>query len=290
MNRSILPLLRAFLDLLLYSHIWIGLAAAAMCAQTDWLLFGRLRWQPLWGFVFFGTMFVYSLHRLFSIRRVGEHDRSGRFATIGRFRRSIWAGVLISTLAGGWFFLQLSPAVQWSLVVPCLLSLGYVLPVVKGRRRLRDLHFLKIFLLALTWSWITAALPAVDRHWLLTAPALLLCLERALFIFALSLPFDIRDLPLDEFAQVKTLPSQLGAGKTKILAAVTLLLMLGFSYLNFRLDVYRMGTLLALVLSALYSYLLIVFSDRVRHDYYFSGLLDGAMILQFALVWGLGAR
>lgn len=278
-------LLRKVVDLLLYSNVWMALCAVAMCLQTQLLLFGKPRWEPLLGFVFFATLFLYALHRIIGLNKVKPFKKKGRFQVIARFRSHILIYAGVAALAGSWFFFQLDRHLQWALILPCLLSLGYVLPFLSGNKRLRDLDLLKIFLLALAWSWITVGLPAASRHWALTAPALAMALERLTFVFALTLPFDIRDLKVDAYTQVKTIPARLGIRKTKMLAAALLLVSFSFAALNYHLDVYRLPVLLALAASFAITFLLTFFSDKIHHDYYFTGLLDGMMILQLVLVW-----
>jgi 4-hydroxybenzoate polyprenyltransferase len=278
-------LLKKFVDILLYSNLWIALCAVAMCLQTQLLLFGELRWEPLLGFVFFATTLLYVLHRLISLKKVQPFMKKGRFQIIAKFRCHLLIYAGLAALAGSWFFFQLDRHLKWALILPCLLSLGYVVPFLGDNKRLRDLDLLKIFLLAVAWSWITAGLPAASRHWALTAPALLMALERLTFVFALTLPFDIRDLNVDAYTQVKTIPARFGLHKTKILSAAVLLSSLGFAWLNYYIDVYDLQVLLTLAASLSLTFLLTFFSDRIRHDYYFAGLLDGMMILQFVLVW-----
>lgn len=275
-----------FIDFILYSNLWIALAAVGMVWQSEFLLFGRLGWTPYAGFVFFATLFLYAVHRLVGLSRVQPFRSTGRYRVIARFRRPIALCALLAAGAGSWYYFKLPFATQWQLLFPCLLSLAYVLPVFEGKRRLRDLHYLKIFLIAIAWAWITVLLPAANRAWALNVPALLMALERAFFIFSITLPFDIRDLEVDAHTGVRTLPGRLGPFRTRLLAAAALASMLLCSWLNYRLDVYQGSTLAALCGSAVLSYALIHFADRVEHDYYFSGALDGMMLLQFLMVVG----
>ncbi len=258
-----------------------------MVWQSEFLLFGSFGWTPYSGFVFFATLFLYAVHRLVGLTRVQPFRSAGRYRVIARFRRHIAFYALLAAGAGSWYYFQLPVAMQWQLLFPCLLSLAYVLPVFGGKKRLRDLHYIKIFLIAIAWAWITVLTPAAARAWALTVPTLLMALERALFIFSITLPFDIRDLEVDAHTGVHTLPARFGPSRTRLLAAAALAGMLLCSWLNYRLDVYQGSTLAALSGSALLSYALIHFADRVEHDYYFSGALDGMMLLQFLMVVGI---
>jgi len=273
-----------FLNFLFYSNLWIAVAAVAMCWQSNFLLFGAFGWKPYTGFVLFATLLLYAVHRLVALIRLAPFRSTGRYQVIARFRRVIAIGAFLAAGAVLWFYLQLPWPIQVQLLFPSAIGLAYVLPVFGRSRRLRDLHYVKIFLIAIAWTWVTVVIPATARSWALTIPAGLMALERAFFVFALTLPFDIRDLKVDAYVGVRTLPARLGIRRTRLLAAAALTGMLLFSWLNYRMDVYDANTLAALISSAVLSYVLIHFADRVEHDYYFSGALDGMMLLQFLLV------
>ncbi|MCB0567491.1 MAG: UbiA family prenyltransferase [Phaeodactylibacter sp.] len=283
-----MPLIRAIINLILYSNLWIAVAALAMAAQTQLLLNGQVQPTPLLGFIFFATLFLYAVHRIVGLEKAQPFLKKGRFFVISRFRSHITFYAIAAGLGAAVFFLQLSFRLQLAAVAPSLIALGYVLPFLSGRRRLRDLSYVKIFLIAIAWSWITVLLPALELGMGWSIPMLIMLLERAFFIFAITLPFDIRDLEVDAYNQVKTLPAQLGYRRTKALALACLLIMTALAGLNYHIDVYGAGVFSALLLSALIAFALIYFADKVKHDYYFSGLIDGAMVLQFVLVWGLG--
>ncbi len=109
-------------------------------------------------------------------------------------------------------------------------------------------------------------------------------IERAAFIFAITIPFDIRDLELDQEKEVATLPGRLGIQRAKKVAYAALGLMLFAATWNTIYGHYSLGVALGLLLSAVLSGLLIYGADAKRHDYYYTGLLDGTMILQAVLV------
>ncbi len=254
-----------------------------MAAQTQLLLRGQAEPTPLLGFIFFATLFLYAVHRVVGLKRSQPFQQSGRYQVIARFRSHIAFYALIAGLCAGMFFLQLPGRVIWSTIIPCLLALGYVVPVWKGKR-LRDVHFIKIFLIAIAWSWITVWLPALEMGMDYAFPVYLILLERACFVFAITIPFDIRDLEIDAYNRVKTLPAQLGVRRSQQTAALSLLLMCLLAAVNYYLDVYTLGQLVALVTSAFVAVLMIYGADRIKHDYYFTGAVDGLMVLQFVLL------
>ncbi|MCB0547243.1 MAG: hypothetical protein KDD19_06605 [Phaeodactylibacter sp.] len=283
-----MPLIRAIINFILYSNLWIALAALAMAAQTQFLLSGQVSPTPLLGFIFFATLLLYAAHRIVGLEKVQPFLEKGRFFVISRFQRHIIAYAAAAAVGAAFFFFQLSFHLQLAAVAPSLIALGYVLPLLSGRKRLRDLSYLKIFLIAIAWSWITVLLPALELGMGWSIPMIVMLLERAFFIFAITLPFDIRDLEVDAFNEVKTLPALLGYRRTKMLALACLLAMTALAGLNHHVDAYSTGAFTGILVSGLAAFVLAYFSDKVENDYYFSGLIDGLMVLQFGLVWGLG--
>lgn len=278
------PLLTAFIDLLLYSNLWIAFAAVAMAAQTQYLLAGAVYSTPLLGFILFATLFLYAAHRIVGLKRSAPFRQSGRYQVIGQFKSHIVFYALIAALCAALFYFQLPFRLMLATVAPCLLALGYVMPLWRGKR-LRDVHYIKIFLIAITWSWITVILPAIELGMAYAIPLYIMLLERMFFVFAITIPFDIRDLEIDAYNQVKTLPAALGVRQSQRWAAAALLLMCLLAGLNYYLDVYRLPQLVALVSSAFGAVLLVYYAERTQHDYFFTGLVDGLMVLQFVLVY-----
>lgn len=63
-----------------------------------------------------------------------------------------------------------------------------------------------------------------------------------------------------------------------------LFIMLIFVFINFQGGAYTSYNGLALFLSAVFTSLFIMLAKPDKHDYYFSGLLDGMFLLQSLLV------
>jgi 4-hydroxybenzoate polyprenyltransferase len=274
--------IKAFIDLVLYSNLWIALSALAMSAQTQLLLLGRILLTPLLGFVFFATLFLYALHRIIGLQRAVPFQQSGRYFVIRKFKIHITIYAVLSGLLTTYFFFLMPFWLQLACLAPSLLALGYVAPLFGGTRRLRDFHYVKIFMIAIAWSWITVWLPASELHLSGQLPVWIMAFERALFIFAITIPFDIRDLEVDAFNKVKTLPAVLGIRNARWLAQAALLLSLSLVALNTFTSAYSLYTGFALSVSIFLAGLLVYFSGRIKHDYYYTGLVDGSMFFQAA--------
>lgn len=275
-----------FVDLLFYGNFWIAITAAAMVLQTQFLLTGNFFFSPFVGFVFFGTHFLYAIHRIVGLDKVQPFQNQGRYFVIAQFQQHILFYATASAITGFVLFWYLPIRWNWMLFVPAFLSFAYVLPFLGKKRRLRDFAFIKIFLIAVVWAWVTVVLTAKEEALPMTSELVYMFLERALFVFGITLPFDIRDLEIDRYTHVKTLPAILGIKKTQVLAGLTFALMLLFSWLNYQAGYYTFWNFLALSISAISSFLIVYHASKIKHDYYFTGLIDGTMLIQFLLVWG----
>jgi len=276
------------LNLLLYSNLWIACCALALSWQTHWLFTGAFSGHPLYFFIAAATLFLYALHRIVGLEKVSDFRKKGRYRIVSKFRHHIFWYGLTGGVTAFLLFWRLDTSVQIALIVPTLLSLGYVIPIFKQNSRLRDFHYIKIFLLAGVWAWVTVVLPALQFGFQPLRVVVLLFLERLCFIFALGLLFDIRDLNIDRYTAVKTLPTKLGVPATQCLSYSLLLAMVGISVALWQAGFYSYGTVLAIATSAVVSAVLVYFSASAKHDYFFAGLVDSAMLVQAVLVWGWG--
>ncbi|MEM9823437.1 MAG: hypothetical protein AAF985_20305, partial [Bacteroidota bacterium] len=279
--------LKKLIDLLLYGNFWIAAGALAMSWQSQLIFTGQIQMDALAVFVFFSTLFLYAVHRIVGISKLHEYFQLERYSVIVTFKTHIQVYAFIGLLGTGVSFFYLAPNVQAALVIPGLLSLGYVIPFWGEKKRLRDLNHIKIFLVAIVWAWVSVLLPAIQEAQTFDLALALMMLERALFVFAITLPFDIRDLNVDMHSEVKTIPAQLGWIKARSIALVLIVLAGLLALELYYLEYYSFSHLLALSIAYLLTAFLIYRSHPDRHDYFYTGLMDGTMILQFVLFWFL---
>lgn len=289
-NNEKSTIIRKVIDLFLYSNIYIAAAAVALTWQTQLILFDEFELDALSILVFFATMFIYASHRLVGLFSVKKFLKEGRFHIINTYKNHIWIYTGIALIGLAYAFFQVSFRIQLALIIPGLVSLGYVIPFLgfqKNRKlRLRDLNWIKIFLIAVVWGYVTVILPIVEIrsvHW----SDALIFIERMVFIFMITLPFDIRDLKVDQYNNVKTIPAVYGISFTMKLVLISLIFLLLLTSVNY-LFVPESPIYFAtygLWLSLISTYIFIRISIDKTDDYYFTGLLDGTMWLQFVCVW-----
>ncbi|QDG51962.1 hypothetical protein FIV42_14805 [Persicimonas caeni] len=279
--------------LLIFSNIFIALAAVALTHATYYLLgAGAASWlPPSWGLlalVFFATLFVYNLDRLVSISREDAVAVTERHTWIDAHRSWLWALAAVGGVGSAASFWFVPLDLLWGLVPLGVVTLAYSLPVWARdgqKRRLKDVPGLKIFLIALVWSSVTVVLPALDAGVeVFETNAVLAFVERMIFIFAITLPFDVRDMNRDAQAGIYTLPMTLGVHKTRWLAVGLMLIFVGLVVAHYGLTV--SSATIPMALSGLLTAAALWPSHKVHGELYYVGLLDGTMLLQGVLVVG----
>jgi 4-hydroxybenzoate polyprenyltransferase len=272
--------------LLVFSNVYIALAGLLLTRQT-YLQLGLAPGWLLPVFVFASTLFIYTLDRISEIS--GDEDvvePSSRHRWVRRHGESLAWVAVASVCVSGTIVCSLPIRTWWVLVPLALASLAYSLPLAWGRRgpyRLKDVAGLKIFLIAIVWAGATALLPAiVSLGEVAPWEIAVVTIERALYVFALTIPFDIRDLERDRAADIQTLPMYLGVESARRLAVGTMVLFAlvsgwhyGWSWESWTPPI---------VVSALITGVALVAERREYGELYYVGVLDGMMLLQWACV------
>ena len=273
-------LLKAFGNFYIYSSVHIAICAGLLTLESYVILQIVIDLNVVL-FVTFSTMSVYSLHRIVGMSKVKAFDDQGRYLVIKKFRHHILIYFIISSLAAAYCFFLLPKEKIIHLAIPGILTIAYVLPVMGSKKRLRDLPFIKIFLIAIVWTWLTLFLPTQYKNITLIT---LLTFERILFFIAITIPFDIRDFTVDGSIGVKTLIHQLGVKKSKILSQVLLtfgMIILAFLLAQKLINLPVFGGLISTYLCCIF---LIRHSDEHKGDWFYGGLLDGTIGLRLVLI------
>lgn len=274
-----------FISFIVYSNIFISIAAFLFTVETYLLLNQKIKFQlPL--FIFCATLFAYNFHRGINAYRKNLNISKYTWVLVNLF--PFITIILLSSFSAFvlLFFLHLRTFI---VLLPLIfITLGYSIPFIKrGSRlvRLRDISFFKIFYISIVWGTLTVILPSVEigiSLW--KADILLRLLERILFVFAITIPFDIRDRRQDMTEGLKTLPILLGEKKAKNLALICLLLYMGLIVLHYTIISAKFYFIFPLIISALIAMILVYKSSEEKHEFYFSLFTDGTILLQAVLV------
>jgi 4-hydroxybenzoate polyprenyltransferase len=273
---------------IVFSNLFIAAAAALFAHQTYYLLGVEPRWSGLHLLVFCATLVVYNLDRLSGSAREDEVEATERHKWIDRRRLPLWGAVGAGAvgIVGSMFLLPVD--VILALIPLGVLSLAYSLPVLWGKSgpyRLKDIAGLKIFLIMFVWAGATGFLPAVEVFDDPFRPAVAAVVaERAVFIFAITLPFDIRDMARDRASEIQTIPLAIGVERTRRLSIACIGLFAAGCALHYGVGLASHGP--PLLASAAITAWLLRRAAPDLGELYYVGKLDGMIALQWLLVAG----
>tara|TARA_B110000196_G_C21065400_1_gene624593 strand:- start:122 stop:1021 length:900 start_codon:yes stop_codon:yes gene_type:complete len=230
-------------------------------------------------FVFFSTLFAYNFMRLVRLQPMLKEGDSIRHKSIFKYRVFLWVLCVVSGVCAFLFFLKVDDFVLYTLLFMGLISVAYSLPVYKKNGSwlcLRDVPSIKIILIAFVWAVVTSIFPmqvsGVPINWLKV-------LERFLFVFAITIPFDIRDLRFDAL-NLYTIPQVFGIKNARYIGMLSLLFAEGILFYEyFFLEVYPFYSALAIYLVYELSVLLVYKSHPYMPERYFTLGVEGASIL-----------
>ena len=272
---------------LIHSHIYISLAAVSLTVSAQIQLGMKPQWHSYLFLIFFATLFEYNIHRLVTLLTNKEALNSEKYHWIRENLTEFYILVFIS-LAGfiGSVFL-VKKEVLIAFAPLAILTLFYSIPVFGNKKqlfRLREIPYLKIFLIAFVWSSATILLPVIQSDEIFrTGHIVTMLVERFFFIFAIAIPFDIRDMETDKNGGLKTIPHLINEKKALAISYLSLLLFFLISFFHYQSQ-NEWFILVALGLSALTTYLFLR-SAKIRNtSWYHHGVLDGTLILQGFLV------
>jgi 4-hydroxybenzoate polyprenyltransferase len=275
------------LSALINSNIYISLAAVAFTIQTQIQLGMDPQWHPYLFLIFFATMCEYNLHRFVTVLTKKQALDSNKHKWVKDNLLAFYTLVILSAVGFIIAAFMAKKEVLMGLAPIALLTLFYSVPIYSNKKsifRLRGIPYAKIFLIALTWSASTILLPVLqaDRKFT-TEHVILLLIERFIFVFAITIPFDIRDMDDDRAAGTKTLPLLFGEKNSLRIATSALLLFMGISSIHF-LYLGEYEIVMALILSSFSTFIFLRWEKAKNWRYYHYAILDGTMVLQGLLV------
>lgn len=270
-------------NLLLYGSAFIGLCASSVTALTLELTDSVEQHFQYIVLVGVATAALYSAHRVIGLQKLKHVTANERYAVIRKYSIHIWLYCIGWILISAWIFLSMF---SWTfllwLIPGGFIALAYVIPFMAKQRRLRDVGWIKIILIGWSWAWLTAFLPLYyfDK-WPLYI-SVIASLERMLFIVAITIPFEIRDMRIDRSVGLHNMPLKFGLSRTikwGYALCIVVVLLSGVLALHVSSPAYFISMLIV----CLFTTWIIKESYAVKDDYFFSGLTDGTMILAIVI-------
>lgn len=274
---------------IIFSNILIATAAAGQSCLTYQILAIPFNWDVIlleWA----ATILLYNFSMWLSMPKL--ENNSPYLRTIWFFRnRPIF--LLLSFIAIVILFfslLQLHSYTFLFLAFIGVLSLGYALPIVKVNGKamsFRQMAGVKVFLIALVWALSTVGMPAIE--YFSTGGVLIGTnvgywgLIVFLFVLAITLPFDIRDIKQDKYYNLKTIPVVLGEERAKLLCYSLLFLHTFLMAVLFGGSIDGLLGLIFTDIVVLFVFYKIIFRPSANYQQVY--ILDLILIIQFLLYY-----
>lgn len=207
---------------ILYTNIWVATCFAV-------LVFGiciGFRVEDAVNytlFSFFGTLAAYQLHRFLRIHQYQQHiSTNARLTWMLRHKLALQVIFVIAVLGTAYFGFELLHTLMQFIVlgISGLIVLLYAFPLPFSKSGIRQIPYIKIILISLVWT-IIASSPLLEKN---SIPSWWLLTTIFFTTFLQIIPFDIRDLPVDD-GNMHTIPQLFGATGSRMIASSGILLL-----------------------------------------------------------------
>jgi len=269
------------------TSIWVAISVASLVGVTYCNLELTVH-NDLLLFVFFGTIFGYNFIKYFEKGQLKglwlnkltfDNDYFvEEFHSLKPIEKWAFIISLLSLILSVLLLFKLEKHTILSLLIPTVFTFCYAVSL--GYKTLRNISGIKIYVVAFVWAFVSVLLPVIENKIGFSSEIWILLLQRFVFVVVLILPFEIRDLSVDD-KLLGTLPQKIGVKNTKLYG---LLLLMIFFFLEFLKDELLAINLLVMPLIFLITLLFLVLSREKQFKYYSSFFVEGIPILWFGLL------
>ena len=258
--------MKSFIRFIVFSNIWVAFCVVALCLSSEVLL--STSNYKISQFVFFATIFIYNFQRVVRIEKGLNHVRK---LWLVNQKIAIYVLMACGGLISVYCFFEFKLITQIFIVFVGTISFLYPF-------RLRKIPFSKIFIISFVWTVSTMLLLVLENNIPISQNIVLHLVSRFLFVFAITIPFDIRDLKYDA-QNLQTLPLFFGILKARFIALFALFMCLVISVFQHLENTIISSNLLALIFLYFVTSIFIVKSDKKRGEMYFSFWVESLSIL-----------
>lgn len=271
-----MQMLKRIFDFYIFSNIHVALAAYCLTKITLFEKGIDSNLLPL--FVLLSTIVSYNLIRFYS----SSETQHWLDIFIIKKRKILLVMTLLSIVILIYLTFQLRFKGIISLLPFGLFTLFYIIPLPLKKKNsvaLRNVALLKLFLIAISYAGVTVLFPLINYNVEIGLNESVIFVQRFLFIAAITVPFDIRDLKFDR-ADLKTIPQVLGVHKSKVVGLFFLMLFLGLEFFKYT---HRNNLTINLIIATL-SLIFILKSTPNQNRYYSAFFIEGLPIIWLFLV------
>jgi len=201
--------LKRLLDFYINSSLHVSVSVLSFCVLTAYESNLYLT-TDFYVSIFCASIVGYNFVKYFGLAKFYYRSLTTRLKYIQ------WVSVL-SLIGLGYTFCLLQNTTQLVLIVLGLITFLYAIPLgIKTPKNVRSIGGVKIYIIAIVWALTSVVLPLLEAQESFTLDHYLMLLQRIFLVVVLMLPFEIRDLEIDEL-HLSTIPQKLGIKSTKII-------------------------------------------------------------------------
>ena len=169
--------------------------------------------------------------------------------------KSLLIVTLLSFFSGFFCFFYVDLLTQIFFLFSFIVVLFYSTPTFFTIFNLRNYSGLKIFIVALVWTIVTYFSLITQMNITYNLSYIILAVQRFIFVFVWAIPFDIRDIKIDN-VELKTIPQIFGIYRSKLLGV--LLLMFNTSIFYFTNEISLIFIVIEVFIYLILGFLLII--------------------------------
>ncbi len=273
--------MKGLFHFILSHSIFIAICAAALSLQTLQLLSLPFNGY-LPAFIFFAVLSGYNAYWMISRFSFNKHGSLISF--LPKNRSSFF--VLLSAITGMVFCMMKLHLVMYNIIIAIILLGLYAIPVMpfKQLHFTRKAGFLKTILLAFTWAIVTTLIPLQISILAMGRAALLIFINRFLFMLMLCIIFDKRDVAVDKIRGLQSLATDI---KPLLLHYLTGFIFISYLLISYLLNAFEVPVLqiAALMVTGIITLCVYISSLKKRGYVFYYFLVDGLMFLSALLTW-----
>ena len=259
---------RLIIRFLINSNVWVAFCTLALALSSEILL--QTNNSFICQFVFFATLFTYNFQRVVRIQNGKNHVRKN---WLNKNLKGIYGLIFFAFLMSGYYFANFKLRTQAVILFVGALSLFYPFG-------LRKIPFIKIFIISFVWATSTMLILVLENTIVFSEYIVWHLISRFLFVFAITIPFDIRDIKYDS-GKLKTIPLIFGEKKSKWLANFSILICVIITIVQYLQNNIILSNFLALILLYFLTLVLITKSDQKNNEMYFSFWIESLSVFSY---------
>ena len=260
--------MKSIILFLINSNIWVAFCALALSMRSEILLESNN--FKVSQFIFFSTIFAYNFQRIVRLKKGDDHSYK---KWVSENKKAICFLIFITIIACGYLFFGFKSTTQLTVLFIGIISLLYPFG-------LRQIPFAKIFIISFVWSVSTILLLVFENNIIADQNIVFHFMSLFLFVFAITVPFDIRDVDYDS-KKIITIPLFFGVQRAKSIAFFALLICGSISFFQHIKMILNLSNLLALILLYIVSFILIQNSDKNNGKLYFSFWVESLGVFSY---------